>query len=490
MRALVLAAVLGAVAVAPPVVATERHELSVMAFNIWYGGVQIDFETVAKAIRTVNPDVVAIQEPEGNLRRLADAAGYAFVDESLHLMSRFPIFPGEQDGLRFGYIALDPLHVAAVAGLHLTSSPYGPEAVRDGSSVDEVLALERETRLPEIEPYVTALGAVAATGVPTILLGDFNTPSHQDWTEAAVDAGQVKYAVEWPVTRALADAGFVDSYRAMHPDPVAVPGRTWTPGTPPPHIRPIETLDRIDMIWSSGPAQAVASSLVGETGGPDVDIGVDPWPSDHRAVISRFSLMPAPATTLVAVDRQVVVQGERIVVRYVAPGEDETRQIAILPGASDDSRALMSLPILDGSDHRAGTFGTATLEPGTYRAAVIGGTGVVEAEVPFWVIGRAASATVDAPETVPAGSPIHVTWTNAPANRLDWIGVYPAGVADLYGYSGFFYTGARSSGEMQIDSESLGAELVPGDYDIRLMLDDGYSVLASTPVRIVAAPTE
>ena len=268
MRALVLAAALASVGFAPGARAAEPHELSVMAFNIWYGGVQVDFETVAKAIRAANPDVVAVQEPEGNLRRLAEAAGYGYVDESLHLMSRLPIYPGEQDGLRFGYIALDPLHVAAVAGLHLTSSPYGPEAVRDGSSVDEVLTLERETRLPEIEPYVAALGAVAAKGVPTIVLGDFNTPSHQDWTEAAVAAGKVKYAVDWPVTRALADAGFVDSYRAMHPDPVAVPGKTWTAGTPPPRVRPIETLDRIDMIWSSGPATAIASSVVGEAAAP------------------------------------------------------------------------------------------------------------------------------------------------------------------------------------------------------------------------------
>ncbi len=490
MRALILAAALTMAGLASAAHAAEPREFSVMAFNIWYGGVQVDFNAVANTIRTVNPDVVAVQEPEGNLRRLAEAAGYAFVDDSLHLMSRFPIFPSEQDGLRFGYIALDPLHVAVVAGLHLTSSPYGPEAVRDGSSVDEVLSLERETRLPEVEPYATALGAVAAKGVPTFLLGDFNTPSHQDWTEAAVAAGQVEYAVDWPVTRALANAGFADSYRAMHPDSVAVPGKTWTAGTPPPRIRPIETLDRIDMIWSGGPATAIASSLVGETGGPDVDVGVDPWPSDHRAVISRFSLTPAPAPTLVAVDRQVVVQGERIVARYIAPGSDETRQIAILPGAGGKPQAVMSLPIIDGSDHRAGTFGTATLEPGSYRAAVIDRAGVVEAEVPFWIIGRDASPAIDAPETVAAGTPIHVTWTNAPANRLDWIGVYPAGMADLYGYVGFLYTGARSTGEMDINAESLGAELEPGDYDIRLMLDDGYSVLASTPVKIVASPTE
>ena len=80
----------------------------------------------------------------------------------------------------------------------------------------------------------------------------------------------------WPVSKALADAGFRDSYRDAHPDPVARPGLTWTPGTPPPRIKPTETLDRIDWVMASGPSTTLASRLVGEAGGPDVDVGVDP----------------------------------------------------------------------------------------------------------------------------------------------------------------------------------------------------------------------
>lgn len=487
MRALLFAAVVSG-AIAPAALAAEPTELSVMAFNIWYGGVQVDFNAVVAAVRAADADVVAVQEPEGNLRRLADAAGYAYVDDSLHLMARFPIFPGVRDGLRFGYIALDPLHVAAVAGLHLTSSPYGPEAVRDGSDQDAVLALERETRLPEIAPYAAALGAVAAGGTPAIVLGDFNTPSHEDWTEAAAAAGRVKFPLAWPVSEALAAAGFVDSYRALHPDPVAVAGKTWTAGTPPPLVRPSETLDRIDMIWSAGPAEAIESRVVGETDGPDVDIGSDPWPSDHRAVTTRFRLTPSPAPTLVAVDRQVVAQGERIIARYVAPGADEARSIALLSG--ETAEVLMSVPILDGSDHRAATFGTATLAPGEYRAAVIGGDDAVEAAVPFWIVAPGAMPSITAPATVAAGAPFAVSWSGAPANRLDWIGIYPAGTADLYGYAGFLYTGARSTGSVMIDAESLGGALEPGAYTVRLMLDDGYSELAATGIEVIAPPPQ
>ncbi len=128
--------------------AASAAELRLMTFNIWYGGVQVDSSAVAKAIEAAGADVVALQEPEGMLRTYAEQAGYSYVDERLHLMSHYPIFPGKQGDLEFGYVAIDPEHVVAVAGLHLTSSPYGPEMVRDGASLDEILANEAATRVP------------------------------------------------------------------------------------------------------------------------------------------------------------------------------------------------------------------------------------------------------------------------------------------------------------------------------------------------------
>ena len=119
----------------------------------------------------------------------------------------------------------------ALANEHLTSDPYGPYLVRDGRPLARVMANERATRLPEIRAALRALAPARRRAIPTLMTGDFNTPSHLDWTPA-VDAvrADVRYPVAWPVTLALQRAGFRDTYRAVHPDPVATPGITWTFG--------------------------------------------------------------------------------------------------------------------------------------------------------------------------------------------------------------------------------------------------------------------
>ena len=232
----------------------SAEPLTVMTFNVWYGGVQVEEERIGQAIRAAGADVVGLQEPEGNVRRIAEAAGLSYADETLHVISRYPIYAVERGGIRFGYVAVGPGRVVAVSNVHLPSSPYGPELVRDGKTPAQVLANERATRLGEIRPYLGPLSRQARAGVPTFLTGDFNTPSHLDWTPAAAAARpQVKYPLRWPVSVALEGAGFRDSYREAFPDPVARPGLTWTAGTPPPRIRDRETLDRIDWVTVKRP---------------------------------------------------------------------------------------------------------------------------------------------------------------------------------------------------------------------------------------------
>ena len=50
--------------------------LTVETFNVWYGGGQVEFNRIGNAIKAAGADVVGIQEPEGNLRRIADVAGH------------------------------------------------------------------------------------------------------------------------------------------------------------------------------------------------------------------------------------------------------------------------------------------------------------------------------------------------------------------------------------------------------------------------------
>lgn len=465
--------------------AQDTVPLRVMTFNVWYGGVQVEFQRVGEAIRAARADVVAVDEPEGSLRRIAEAAGLSYVDESLHLISRFPLFPAERDGVRFAFVAIAPDRVVAIACVHLSATPYGPEAVRDGQTLEEVMALEEGLRVAEITPYIAPFTALAAEGVPGFIAGDFNTPSHLDWTEAVKAVReQVRYPVAWPTTKVMADAGFHDSYRDAHPDPVARPGFTWTAGTPPPFVRPEETLDRIDLVMAVGPATTTASELVGEAGGPDVDIAVMPWPSDHRAVVSTFDVVPAAGPALVAAEPRVVRAGERVVVRYLAPGLDEGRTIG-LRAAGGDYGPLATLPIYDATDHRAGLFGTATLPPGAYEAVLLAGNGTVEASTPVWIQPADAKPGIAVAEAeVAAGAPVMVRWTNAPGNKLDWVGLFAGGDPDAYNYYAFAYVGALPEGELVFDEAAVGGPLDPGTYEVRLLLDDGYAVLAAAPFAV------
>ncbi len=466
--------------------AARAEPVTVMSFNVWYGGVQVDFDQIGRAIRRADADIVGIQEPEGNLRRIARSAGMPYFDETLHLISRYPLFAREVRGVRIGYAATDLDHVVAIANVHLTATPYGPELVRDGGSAAEVLKLERETRLPEIRPYLRALSALARRGVPVYVVGDMNSPSHLDWTPAvAAVRSQVAYPLTWPVSKAFADAGFRDSYRDAHPDPVASPGFTWTAGTPPPRIRPTETLDRIDWVMASGPSPTLSSRLVGELGGPDVEVGLARWGSDHRAVASTFDAQPGRAPALVSAEPRVARRGETVTIRYTTTRGGSGRRIGILP--EHGRLPLVTLPIEDASDHLAAFFGTGVLRPGAYRAALLDGRGRAQATSPFWVLPRGARPGIAASkQSYAPGEPIRVRWRNAPGNKLDWVGIFRAGPLDVYDYLGFSYLGALPNGRVSFAPGDLYVKLKPGRYVAGLFLDDGYSLLARTSFRVRA----
>jgi endonuclease/exonuclease/phosphatase family metal-dependent hydrolase len=477
-RLAALGATLAVFALAAPAAADP---LTVMTFNVWYGGAQVEFDRIANAIDAAGADVVGVQEPEGNLRRIADAAGMSYTDETLHVISHYPIYAVERGGVRFGYVAVAPGRVVAIGNVHLPATPYGPELVRDGKSAAEVLKTERATRLGEIRPYLRPLARRGAAGVPTFLVGDFNSPSHLDWTAAvAAVRPQVKYPLRWPVSAALGRAGFRDSYREAFPDPVARPGLTWTAGTPPPRIRRRETLDRIDWVTVTGPATTLASKLVGEPGGPDVDVGV-PWGSDHRAVASTFDVSPAAAPPLAHAEPRVVRRGSTVTIRYIG-ARGKAKRIGILP--AHGARPITSLPIADTSDHRAAFFGTAGLRTGRYRAALLAGGRVVAASS-FWVLGPRERPQIRTSRRVfSPGQPIGLRWSGMPGNRFDWVGIFKAGrTLDLYGYYGFRYLGARPSGRLSMTTADLG-RLAPGRYVAGLFLDDGYAVLARTSFRV------
>jgi len=156
--------------------------------------------------------------------------------------------------------------------------------------------------LAAIEPLIKA-------GETVVVTGDFNEPSHEDWTEAAAQRGmdrwvknpsgrQLRFKIAWAGSMALKRAGLQDAYRTAFPDEVARPGNTWTPpyktGLSGRCAYEDQVLDRIDRIHFAGPGlQVTAAAVVGESRQACEIVHDGPWVSDHRAVLVTFRLTEA-----------------------------------------------------------------------------------------------------------------------------------------------------------------------------------------------------
>lgn len=500
----------GVSAAAPQPAVTVR----VMTLNIFYGGDEWNLDTgqwcvdpagcpetiphVVETIRAADADVVGLQEGTANECVLADALSW-YCEPRLQLISRFPLVdPPGADG-DYALAEVVPGRFVALSNVHLPSDPYGPYWVRDGETRKAVLELERTTRLPAIRPQLEVLPGLVAAGFPVFLTGDFNSPSHLDWTPA-VDAvrEEVRYPVVWPVSKALADAGFRDSYREVHPDPVAVPGFTWTPPGTLESV-PDEVHDRIDWVLASGPAQTLDTALVGESGGPDVDVERDPYPTDHRGVVSTFRVTPVDPQPFAAVAARRVFVGDDLVVRFHGGS-----RVVLVPKGGGPRDALASRPT-GGSADGSVTFGTATVAPGTHEALLLAAGDRVLSRSRFWLYAAGTAPTVRTTSDVYAqGEPIEVRWSAAPGYRWDWLGVYAPGRGPTQNaddcnagscgnghYLLYAYTGSRVQGSTTIGPDAFPGyatwPLKRGNYEIRLLMDDGFRLLAiSNTFKVVA----
>ncbi|WP_256104436.1 endonuclease/exonuclease/phosphatase family protein [Streptomyces sp. ODS05-4] len=265
-------------AAAAPAAPAAAGRLTVMSFNTWHGGGQVadGFTKTVDAIRGSGADVVALQESNGDVaRRIADRLGWYTTATGTHvdIVSRFPIEQEDWTGTGNGVVA------ARIKGFwiystHFDYTKYGPyNACWDDDSYAAIHA-DEANRAKQAEETVKWAGSG-----PAIMAGDFNSPSHLDWTEDT-RAAHCASVVQWPTTKAFGDAGYRDSFRELHPDEAAVPGDTWSPVVKSTGGRK-EPQDRIDFILYKGSTlKAVGSRTVG--GGRD-------WPSDHLAVLTTFT---------------------------------------------------------------------------------------------------------------------------------------------------------------------------------------------------------
>ena len=502
----------------PALTEPRTTSLRVMTFNVFYGGDELDvssgswctkpagcqktLDQVVAAIRASDADVVGLEEATANTGVIADKLGW-HASVRTQIIARFPIVdPPGADGA-YVFVEPEPARIVAISDVHLPATPYGPYRIRDGATLDKVLAMEQRVRVPELSEQLPGLGKLSARDIPVVLTGDFNTPSHLDWTAAVARAREdVPFPVAWPVSKALADAGFVDSYRRVNPDPVARPGFTWTPGGP--ESVKNEVHDRIDWVLSAGPARPRASRVVGEPGNPNVDLEIDPWPSDHRGVVSTFDVTPAAMPTLVAVASRSVEQPDPLQVRCHGTGEEGERLAILRPGESFE--AALASESTGGAADGTLSFTTEPLAPGSYEAALVDPEGQVVPRSEFWLYEPGAEPTVTTSKRrYTTGEPIEVSWTKAPGMKYDWVSIFKArgkpgppqencsaGVCGNGNYLIYEYTGAEIAGSTTFSSDSeVGYAtwpLKPGRYEVRLLLDDGYRSVATSPSFRIVKP--
>ena len=468
--------------------------LRFMSFNILYGGDEVDFSKVVEAIALANPDVVGLQEAEGATQKLAEALHYPYYDPRLHILSKYPLIRSFDKGWYYTYVETSPGKGFVFSNIHLPSDPYGPELVRDGKPVDSVIQNEYQTRFHELDTHKSYFSALQSAGFPIVLTGDFNAPSHSDWTAQLVGARpHMKYAVEWPVSKSLEQMGFVDAYRAIFPDPKAKPGLTWTPGFPAPQTKANETHDRIDFIWASKAEKILDAKILGEANGPDVDMSVTPYPSDHRAVVIDCIIRPITCPDYIQTKDRIFHFTDTIKLRYCSNVEGPF-QVLLKDNKGDTIATIESIKPNKGElIVRLPDAATKNIE------VFLLSKSIVRARGNFWrrESGHHLPQLIVAKIEFREREPISVIWENSPGDRFDWIAVYPksANTKADYGmthqqsqYLIYKYTLGQVSGRLTLDSLSKGDfwPLPAGEYILHLLSDDGFESLASRPIKIIS----
>jgi endonuclease/exonuclease/phosphatase family metal-dependent hydrolase len=461
--------------------------LDVLEYNIEYGG---NASTDA-VIRKLDADVVGVLESYNRLPEIARKTGYPYYNVGLQLLSKYPILePSGGHGL-YALIEVQPGYVVAFFNTHLDYVAYGPRLLAHGMPVAEVLASEDEVRTSSMRILTPSMQRLQDMGYPVILTGDFNEPSSLDYTqETAGTRPGVHRPIAWPVSQELLGIGLHDVFRDAYPDPVANPGLTHDN----PDFRKGGAGDRIDYIYASAGVETVGAQLVGEAGGPNVDIGFDKWTSDHRAVLASLRTSPVPLPTTISLDRRMLTRGDKYRVYYNAP-DATSLKVVVVPETGTVADAVAT-KALDGTDGTV-TLGTAHLAPGGYTITLSGEAGQI-ASNQFWVRATQASVRITTDRARYAvGKPIKVSWNDGPANRWDWIGVYRADADNphvddylLWGYTGGHESGALPpsvSGSLTLDGSSQGRPwpLPPGDYVVHYLLTDQYNSAGSAAFTVV-----
>lgn len=320
------------------------REIKVLQLNIWQEGTSVPggYESMVDEIAFADADFVMLSEVRNyNDTRFCDriveslkAKGktyYSFKSKDSGLLSKYPIsdsvtiFPEQDDhGSMYKLVATLPEgQKVSVYTTHLdyTNCAYYRVRGYDGSTWAELPEPDTDLasimadnvasqRDDAIRLFIADAAKDAEAGNLIFLAGDFNEPSHMDWTEATKDsADHHGLVVPWTVTTLLDEAGYADSYRVKYPNPVTHPGYTYPADCPGAQMKQLlwapkaDERERIDFIFYRpdkrlklkdiaifGPQGSVrrGERMVESSQDPFLLPSTDNWPTDHKGVLATF----------------------------------------------------------------------------------------------------------------------------------------------------------------------------------------------------------
>lgn len=281
----------------------ENPSFRLMSFNILHGGVERGQPLSQTAEVMKLADIVGVQETHDdetdNSVELAKQLGWHHFQQGGNkaVISRFPI-SGHTPKKTGVFIELADGQSICLFNAHFPAAPYQPYQLLDIEYGDapfikteqEAIDWARRSRGSQLTQMLIELSQVRDREIPTFVTGDFNEPSHLDWTEPAAQKGIHPIRVRYPTAKMVAAHGLIDAYRKQHPNALLRPGFTWTPLTDP--SDQADHHDRIDFVFCDRRHCTVeACQVIGESQ-DSADLVIAPWPSDHRAVLAEIRIKP------------------------------------------------------------------------------------------------------------------------------------------------------------------------------------------------------
>lgn len=322
---------------------SAQTELKVLQWNIWQGGTVVPggYDAIVEEIDRLDPDFVTISEVLNNNKtyfcdnivkslREKGKTYYSLFRYDTGLLSKYPITDSTSVyPLKDNHGSISRILVSvngqniAVYSAHLDylNDAYYNVRGYDGStwkeiekpeSIHEVLAInDASLRDDAILEFVKFAKKDIDEGSIVILGGDFNEPSHLDWTRETKDLydhnGMI---IPWTVPLILDNNGFVDAYRTIYPNVIDYPGFTFPSDNEKIPVNKLawapksDERDRIDYVFYYphcrlelknavifGPKGSIRkNSRVQETSKDRFIEPLGTWPTDHKGVLVTFNL--------------------------------------------------------------------------------------------------------------------------------------------------------------------------------------------------------